>query len=147
MKKIFSYLTAIIVVFIMTFGFCSCETEEDCKANNYGTVVVKNNTSTKIIVDVTEGSSEYNDERWIFVGSSTTYNNIDAGNITVWGSRSGDQGSWYRDSYNLSSCEEYTYTWYDAAGDTNNSILKLEFSIGSYTKNSVLISTTVSKNY
>jgi hypothetical protein len=134
---------------VLVMFVSSCEETDstpDCEKNDYGTVIVKNNTSTKIVVDVTEGSSEYNNERWISVGSSTTYNKIDAGNITVWASRTGDQYSWYKDSHNLSACEEYTYTWYDASGDTNDDALKLGFSVGSYTKNPMLITTTVSKN-
>lgn len=110
MKKIKFF--SLIITFMMLI-FTSCETVDpspDCEQNSYGTVIVKNSTGYAIIVDVTEGSSEYNDERYLSNGGRTTYYKIDAGNIRVWGSFDGD--SWNKNSHYLTSCEEYTFTWY-----------------------------------
>lgn len=143
-------LTTIVAIFMMFIT--SCETEDptpSCEKNDFGTVRVENNTSTDIVVDVTEGSSEMNDERWLSVGGSTTYNKIDAGRITIWASRSGEQYSWYKDTHNLSSCEEFTYTWYDATGDNGNDevAMTLEFSMyGKVIEEPVLINSTTPKN-
>lgn len=149
-KKIFNFVFMSVMALFMAISFCSCEEQQkDCEENNYGKVIVKNNTSTRIVVDVTEGSSEYNNERWVSIGNSTTYNKVNAGNITIWASRSGDQHTWYKDSYNLSACEEYTYTWYDATGDSGNDevAMTLEFSMyGKLMENPVILKSTVSKN-
>ncbi len=108
--KLTSTISTVLIATIAIFAI-SCEQEEDCEKYNHGTVVVENNTSTKIVVDVTYGSSEMNDERWINPGSFTTYKDIDAGSITLWASTTGYQHTWHTRSYTLSACEEYTYTW------------------------------------
>lgn len=129
MKKHLLYFAILVAILA---GTICCETEEDkdeCEVENFGTVTVKNNTSTSIVVDVTEGSSEMNDERWISVGQSTTYKKIGEGSITIWASRSGDTNSWFEEHHDLSSCEEFTFTWQDAKKSAETTAMSIETSI------------------
>ncbi|MFP4024560.1 MAG: hypothetical protein ACLFVR_08535 [Thiohalospira sp.] len=106
-------ILSVIFFFISLFFIASCDEEDsrpDCEVDNYGTVIVKNSTGSSIYVDVTWGSSDYNDERKLSNGSQTTYNRVNAGDIKVWGSYTGLDGWKYKSTY-LSSCDEVTMTW------------------------------------
>jgi len=125
------FSTAFIVAIAISFMGCEEEPDKkDCEVKNYGKVIVKNKTGYDICVDVTEGSSDYNNEKWISPGSQTTYNEIDAGTIKVWASYDGD--SWSKERHNLSSCEEFTYTWYEGQSSTQQESLALKQAIGNY---------------
>lgn len=131
--KLKSIIFSTVLITIMAMFFTGCEEEpdkKDCEVKNYGKVIVKNKTGYEICVDVTEGSSDYNNEKWISSGSQTTYNEIDAGTITVWASYDGS--NWSKEKHSLSSCEEYTYTWYEGQSSTEQESLALKSEVGNY---------------
>lgn len=121
MKRLTLTLALIMSAFLF---FTSCETIDptpECEREGYGTVIVRNETGFKIEVDVTESGSDYNSERTLYNGGSTTYNRIDAGSIKLWVrtyiNEPGYNPFWTDWSYNseyLSACEEFTYRWYTA---------------------------------
>ena len=61
-----------------------------------------------IYVDCTQAGSDYNDERMLGIGQSTTYH-MTPGQITEWAIEAWDypNGSWYTDSYYLGQCETH----------------------------------------
>ena len=120
MKRFFLLMSMIVV---MILGFNCCETEEPCEQNNYGTVIVKNQTGYDILVDVMDDG--WISERYLSNGSQTTYDRVSAGDISIWGYNG--QNEAIEDHY-LSSCEEFTFTWYTSkkkSGDGNNLYLKI----------------------
>jgi hypothetical protein len=99
----------------------SCDVEpilEHCESNHYGSVLVKNNTGYKIYTDVTWGSYNTNDERVLYVGGQTKYNEVKSGSIEIWVSFDGND--WSYNYENLSDCEDLTYTWYLSARKSAN---------------------------
>ena len=107
MKKILMFLGLIGFIFL---AGCEeiVEQKKDCEMNNYGSVIVKNKTGYTIYVDVTEGSSEYNDERRLSNNGSTTYQKIHAGSIKTWASFTGDVNDWSYRNGRMTSCGEIT---------------------------------------
>ena len=108
MKKLKNYLVILFTFVTLCFVGISCETEPvvpACESGNYGTVIVKNNTGSQLMVDV-NGI----DETWIGNGYKCTYTKVSAGSITIWGSYDGS--NWTYDYGYLSSCETFTYTWH-----------------------------------
>jgi hypothetical protein len=96
----------------------SCEEEKPaCEQNNTCTVKIKNNTSISLWVDCTEGDSEYNDERRIMPGSTTTYT-VSAGNLTVWAASDVNRNAnkWNYDDIYVDACEAFTFTWNSGKG-------------------------------
>jgi hypothetical protein len=110
MKKILLKFAAVLAIIGAAFMFACEEPIPDCERYDYGDVIVENSTGLRIKVDVTEGSSEINNEKWLSSGGRTTYSRIDAGSITIWASIDGYD--WVYDDYYLDACEELTYTWY-----------------------------------
>ena len=117
MKKI-----VLFFAFFLTFLF-ACTKPEKCETNNTGSVKVTNNTGFNIAVDVTWGSSTYNDERTIYNGNYTTYSNVPAGYVEVWGSF--DAVDWYVDDLYVSSCETSTFTWSKKKSTLEKSVSEL----------------------
>ena len=122
MKKLLMFLGLIGFIF---FAGCEeiVEEKRDCEVNSYGSVIVKNKTGYAIYVDVTEGSSEYNDERRLSNGGSTTYRKIRAGRIKVWASFSGDVNDWSYRNNTMSSCSEITESWRSSGAANMSSIV------------------------
>ncbi len=112
MKKRFSLsIAAVFTLLLLVTSFCELpDTRPECEKNNTGEVFVKNNSSYMIVVDVTWGFSDYNDERRLGPGSATTYENVPAGSVTVWG-RVFDEDYWSSDAAYVTSCETYNFTW------------------------------------
>lgn len=105
MKKIL-----LSMILILSFIFIGCEDPKpDCEENNTCTVTVINNTGYIIYVDVTWGNSNYNDERLLYNGYSTTYRNLPSGLLTIWASFNADD--WVYDDEYVSSCVDFKYTW------------------------------------
>ena len=112
MKKLALILTFILGVIL----FSSCEKEypmADCERYSYGQVTIENLTGWDLFVDVTWGNIEEYDTRLLSHGRSTTYHEIPAGIIDVWGSYDEYEWSWQEER--LTSCEDMIFTWY--AGD------------------------------
>jgi len=108
MKK----LKNILLILIVSTLFLGCDSLVDkpaCEKDQTGSVKVVNNTGYSIYVDVTWGSSTYNSERYVSNGSSSTYNNVPAGTVTIWASF--DRSDWTSGYTSVSSCSTKTYTW------------------------------------
>ena len=103
MKKLF----LLALIFIGALALSSCKKE--CERGNYGDVTVTNRAGATIMVDVTWGNSDYNHERTLGNGQSTTYYRVPAGSVRIWGH--GGWGWQYNNIY-LYACENYEYTWY-----------------------------------
>lgn len=117
---LFAFLTALFLI-------TSCSETEDCETFNYATVTVENKTGYNLEVDVTWGHYEYNDERWLSPGYSTTYYEVPTGTIYMWSSYGSGYG-WVKKTTSVFSCEDLTYTWYNTSSynDTENLALKIE---------------------
>jgi hypothetical protein len=128
-KSFLQRLGLTLLIFAMfcgpLFTLSSCEKEPPvpaCELNKVGTVIVENDTGYPGDFDVTWGDVVENYEKYIYDGSSYTYNNIPAyghsesygGQIELWvnlkvGSTWTD---WMYRTENLSPCEDMTYRWY-----------------------------------
>lgn len=128
MKNLLLKFAAVLTILGSAIMFSCEEPVPDCEKYDYGNVIVKNSTGLRIMVDVTEGSSEINDERWLNSGGRTTYSRIDAGSITVWASPDGYD--WVYDDHYLDACEELTYTWYIDKKKSSDSNFILEINMG-----------------
>ena len=123
MKKLALILTFLIGALI----FSSCEKEEplpDCLRYNYGQVTVENLTGWDLFVDVTWGNIEEYDTRLLYHGRSTTYHEIPAGIIDVWGSYDEYEWSWQEER--LASCEDMVFTWYADGKKSTEKTLRLK---------------------
>ena len=100
-----------------------------CALGNYGTVNVFNDTGfpSPITVDVTWGNNLINDERSLGNGKTTTYHEVPAGEITIWGLA---YGTWYYVDTQLDACEDFTFTWESTQKSTKNLQIKIEDSNG-----------------
>ncbi len=109
MKKIKNYLVIFFTFVALSCVCISCEDPEPvrpaCESEHYGTVIVRNSTGYNLKVDV---NSMW--ETWLVNGSHHRYTYVPSGIFTVWGSYNGSDWA-YSDEY-LSSCDEFTYTWY-----------------------------------
>ena len=116
MKKILSILfLAVALIFVTTI---SCEDPKPaCEQDNTCTVKIKNNTTIALWVDCTEPGSDYNDERRIMPGSTTSYT-MTAGEMTVWAASDTKraQNLWQYSDIRVSQCTEYTFTWNSGKG-------------------------------
>lgn len=110
-KRTFLNLTAILIAGLMIIGLSSC-VKKPCEKDNFGTVIVTNHTGQVIWVDCTQAGSDYNDERMLGIGQSTTYQ-MRPGQITEWAIEAWDypNGSWYTDTYYLEQCETHNDPW------------------------------------
>jgi len=99
----------------------SCEKQEACERDNFGTVIVTNRTGQTIWVDVTQAGSDFNDERRLSNGQSTTYQ-MKPGQITEWAIEDWDypDGLWYSDTYYLDQCETHNDPWTSGKKSTKN---------------------------
>jgi len=106
MKKI---LLLLLVLFI---GFASCEQKPACEKDNFGTVIMTNNTGQVIWVDCTQQGEDYNDERMLGIGQKTQYQ-MRPGMVTEWAIEAWDypNGSWYTDTYYLDQCDVHNDPW------------------------------------
>lgn len=109
-KRSFSIVLAVMALFL-TIGLSSCF-QKPCEKDNFGTVVVTNHTGQVIWVDCTQEGGEFNDERMLGIGESTTYQ-MRPGRITEWAIEAWDypDGSWYTDTYYLDQCETHNDPW------------------------------------
>lgn len=100
------------IAIVALIGVFSCETKEPCEKDNFGTVIVTNHTGQVIWVDCTQEGQDYNDERRLGVGQSTTYQ-MRPGMITEWAIEDWDypDGMWYADSYYLAQCDTHNDPW------------------------------------
>ena len=117
------------IAIIMTVGLISC-TKKPCEKNNFGTVVVTNNTNTTIYVDCTQGNDEINDERKLSVGQHTEYQ-MTPGQITEWATPASDYTcncNWYTDEYSLAQCEIHDDPWVTVKGEA---LYKIDVSVKS----------------
>lgn len=113
--------SAIIVAGLMIIGLNSCEQKKPCEKDNFGTVIVTNHTGQVIWVDCTQEGEDYNDERMLGLGQSTTYQ-MRPGRVTEWAIEAWDypNGSWYTDSYYLDQCETHNDPWTGKKKSTKN---------------------------
>jgi len=74
-KKVFLKLAALMIAVVITLGLSSCEKtdQNEPSANNFGTVIVTNNTGEVIWVDCFAASETYNDQRRLEDGDTTVY--------------------------------------------------------------------------
>lgn len=126
--------SAIILVGLMFIGLNSC-TKKPCEKDNFGTVIVTNHTSQVIWVDCTQQGQDYNDERMLGIGQSTTYH-MKPGRITEWAIEAWDypNGSWYTDSYYLEQCETHNDPWTDGKKKGTKNLEKLDVKVDSTIK-------------
>jgi hypothetical protein len=103
--------------------FANCTEVEKCETNNTGSVKVVNHSGFNLIVDVTWGSYTYNDERTLYNGNYTTYSNVPAGYVEIWGSFDGI--NWSVGDLRVNACETSTYTWNYKKSTTEKSTLEL----------------------
>jgi hypothetical protein len=130
-RKNFLSFTIMAIAIIMTLVLNSCDTKEPCEKQNFGTVVVTNNTGMDIYVDCTQGSDEFNDERYLSNGQHTEYE-MKPGEVTEWATPAVDYAcncNWYTDTYYLEQCEIHDDPWTAAKGET---IYKLDVSVKSF---------------
>lgn len=116
MKKFLSILFLAFALIFVTG--VSCEEEKPaCEQNNTCTVTIKNNTSISLWVDCTEPGDDYNAERRIMPGSTTTYT-MSAGDLTVWAASDANRTAnrWNYDDIWVDPCEAFTFTWNGAKG-------------------------------
>jgi hypothetical protein len=129
-RKNFLSFTIMAIAIIMTLVLNSCDTKEPCEKDNFGTVVVTNNTGMAIYVDCTQGSEEFNEERYLSVGQHTEYQ-MRPGEVTEWATPAEDYAcncNWFTDTYYLEQCEIHNDPWLPAKGET---IYKLDVSVKS----------------
>lgn len=110
MKKLLGFLV------ILLFLFSSCEEEITT-----GTVIVRNYTSSAIVVDVNDGNGNWLGERTLYSGSSTSYT-AEAGSIDG-AARFVDGIEWFYTSGNLSAESTLYFDWspYRKSTDINGS--------------------------
>jgi hypothetical protein len=116
MKKFLSILFLAFALIFVTGVSCE-DPKPACEQDNTCTVTIKNNTSISLWVDCTEGSDEYNAERRIMPGSSTTYT-VSAGSLTVWAASDANRNAnkWNYSDINVDACEAFTFTWNSGKG-------------------------------
>ncbi len=96
-----------LIAMTLLISLTACEEEEekpDCEVNNYGTVIMKNETGFDDLQVKVNG-----EERSISNGSEATYDEVDAGSFSVWMSLERNSHS-SEETKNLESCQEYTLT-------------------------------------
>ena len=123
----FLKLFFVSIIMMFTIGTFSCKDPAPaCEENNTCVVTIRNNASIAIWVDCTEGSDDYNAERRIMPGSSTSYT-VHAGDVTVWGASDSNRTAnrWNYDDLYVSACEDFTYTW-----SNKKSLVEGESSLG-----------------
>jgi hypothetical protein len=82
---------------------------EECQLFNFTDVKVTNSTDDHLWVDVFAG--EWLGERYVTPNSSTTYSNVEVGEV-YFGARYENQSSWaYSNYYIVHECEEFEFTW------------------------------------
>jgi hypothetical protein len=137
-RKNFLSLTIMAIAMILTIGLISCEPKKPCEKDNFGTVVVTNNTNTTIYVDVTYvGGDEYNDERKLNVGQSTEYQ-MTPGRVEEWATPAADYAcncNWYTDEYSLAQCETHDDPWVTIKKGISSELGKYDKYIKPTTKN------------
>ena len=104
----------------MTIGLNSC-TKKPCEKNNTADVVVTNNSSYVLHVDVVYQSVDTNDDRILAIGQSTTYTmtagvvHIQASSPTDYPNNLWADENYVSDSNNpgtlLSQCDVYKKSW------------------------------------
>lgn len=111
-KSTFLKIMIASIAIIALVGLNSCEQKKPCERDNFGTVIVTNHTGQVIYVDCTQEGSDYNDERMLGIGQSTTYQ-MRPGEVTEWAIEAWDypNGSWYTDTYYLGQCETHNDPW------------------------------------
>lgn len=127
MKKLALILTFIIGALI----FSSCHKEDpapDCLRYGFGKVTVENLTGWDLFVDVTWGNIEEYDTRLLYHGKSTTYHEIPAGTIDIWGSY--DEYEWSWSTETLTPCEDMIFTWYSGDKKSTEKTLMLKVKKG-----------------
>lgn len=104
-------ILASLAIIAVTIGLNSC-TKKPCEKENFGTVIVTNNTGQVIWVDCTQEGEDYNDERMLGIGQHTEYQ-MRPGEITEWAIEAWDypNGSWYTDTYYLGQCDTHDDPW------------------------------------
>lgn len=125
-RNIFLSLMAIMIAGLFTLGLSSCS-KKPCEKDNFGTVIVTNNTGQAIYVDCTQAGSSMNDERMLGVGQSTEYE-MTPGEITEWAIEAWDypNGSWYTDTYYLEQCETHDDPWIMSKKSTSGELEKYD---------------------
>ncbi len=93
--------------FGLFFVFAGCEKDEE----DFGTVVVINETGFSIITDVRWGEMEENDLRVINDGDQTTYESIPAGDISLWGQIDEEGFGWASYDATLEPDQTLNFTW------------------------------------
>jgi hypothetical protein len=126
MKKFLKLLLVSLFVVFIT-GFSCTKDKPLCERNNFGHVIIHNNTSIYLWVDATNSGSDYNDETRLSPGGSHTIT-VDPGNVTVWAASDTGRSNnkWNTDDIYVKQCDEYSYTWTNKKGGEGNSFSDLK---------------------
>jgi hypothetical protein len=119
-RKNFLGFVIMAIAMVAMLGLSSCS-KEPCEKDNFGTVIVTNNGAYPIYVDCTQGSDEFNDERYLSVGQSTEYH-MKPGEVTEWATPAEDYAcncNWFTDTYYLEQCEIHDEPWGSAKGESS----------------------------
>jgi hypothetical protein len=81
-RKNFLSLTIMAVAMILTIGLTSCTPKEPCEKNHTGTVTIKNELGLTATVKI-ESENGTTPSQKITDGSTGTFNNVGAGDITI----------------------------------------------------------------
>ena len=123
MKKISILILA--TLFIILIG---CKKEDPlplCVIEDFGWVLVENETTYDGWVDATEYGQEENYEAFLHHGESYDYGKMNSGTITIWFTFDGDE--WFYEYENLSHCEDLTFTWLPELKKSSKNIPVLKF--------------------
>ncbi len=93
--------------FGLLIAFSACEKDDE----DTGTVVVLNETGYTIITDVRWGDMSVNDERLVSDGDQTTYEDVPAGEIEIWGKVDQEGYVWASFDHTLEPGQNYNFTW------------------------------------
>ena len=108
---------------------------EPCEKQNFGTVIVTNNTGQVIWVDCTQEGDDYNEERMLGVGQETIYI-MEPGMVTEWAIEAWGypSGSWYTATYMLNKCDVHDDPWTSGKKSSVSDLVKGEVKIERKTK-------------
>jgi hypothetical protein len=107
MKK---YLAFLAISFVFVFTFLSCSDDiKDCEKKNTTHIEVVNASGSAITVKVWIENVGFTEEQQVVNGASYVFYNVSATSAELWI----DMGThWYwSDTYILTACEMFTFTW------------------------------------
>ena len=103
----------LLLLVLFTAFFISCEDPAPvCETNNYGWVIIHNDSGQALFVDATEFGDNSNSEGICWNNSSRKIR-VGAGMVIVWAANSEnkDLNNWQTREIYVSACDEYDFTW------------------------------------